>query len=144
MITVKTTLIDSTTRKPLPDVNAYVSDTAGNPIAHNGVANVGRVSGKNGSVILPVAVNADSVTFSYVGYKKLTMPATAAQKRKTIIMMRDVEALPEVNILPSKKETPKTDGLFSKIKSNKWLMIAGAVALLIFLGVIFYALKSKK
>ena len=98
MYTVKAKILDSITRRPMFGVNIFVSDANGNPVTHNGVPNVGRISGKDGSFILPVAFVDDFITISYVGYQRLTIPAASASG-KPVFYMRSIEQdLPEVTI----------------------------------------------
>lgn len=141
---VNTKVIDSITRRPMSAVNVYISDSSGNPVEHNGVPNVGRITGKDGTVIIPVAVDDDFVTFSYVGYQKLTIPGETAAGKKLIIMRTISQDLPETTI-ETPRSNPKNVVFASAPKTSKktWIIIGAALAALA-IGVLIYFIVKRK
>lgn len=151
MITVKNRILDSATRRPMNNVNVFISDSKGNEVSRNGLPNIGRTSDKNGQVIIPVANESDFVTYSFVGYQKLTIPGVTAQKKSNIIMRTVAQDLPVTEIKDTAaiggnpNTSTSTDNLPNKKTNNKkWLIIGGIVGGLAIVGLIFYAIKMKK
>ncbi|MFN8264121.1 MAG: hypothetical protein U0T07_11375 [Chitinophagales bacterium] len=151
MITVKNRILDSATRRPMNNVNVFISDSNGNEVSRNGLPNIGRASDKNGQVIIPVANESDFVTYSFVGYQKLTIPGVTAQKKSNIIMRTVAQDLPETEIkyVPRYEPTadkPTISNNNYKAGNNKktWLIIGGVVGGLAIVGLLFYAIKNKK
>lgn len=150
MYIVKGKIVDSA-GKSLSNINISVTDAAGKFLPING-ENIGRISYKDGTFAIPVTNEEAFVTFSAVGYKRLTIPAAAASKKSVFKMQLDEQELPEVSINTGAPR-PRAVGRpgptmqlasMPKTSNKKYLIIAGAVAGIALIGFAIYFLTRKK
>lgn len=145
---VKAKVIDSSTQRPMANVNVFVSDSKGNQVTHNGVPNVGRTTDGNGNFILPVAFADDFITISHIGYQTLTIPSESAANKSQFIMRTLVQDLPEAVINGTRprsipRATPIKTASVPTINKKTWLIVGGVIAGVSILGIIIY-LSFKK
>lgn len=152
MYIVKGIIKDVTTGKPIDNVNITVTDSSGNYMPVNG-NNIGRTSDKRGYFNIPVTPEEAFVTFSFVGYKPLTIPAETASKMTVFKLANDNNNLDEV-VISQTRPTPRpraTAGtmtmapmMVAKASNNtKWWIIGGITAVTV-VGIALYFMLKKK
>lgn len=136
--TINAKVINGHNGKAMPNVNISITDSTGNFLPINGI-NVGRISDKDGSFILPLAKEDVFVTFSFVGFDTFILPASNAVKMNVFKMKSKFNELPDTTVVNAKPQTAAPE----KKKSNmmNYLLIGSAVLLA---GALIYFLTKKK
>lgn len=83
--TLETSVNDALTGQPLVGATVVLTDSTGTPIKVNGNV-IGRKTDANGEFIMPINANNAYVTVSYLGYSKITAPATQFQYASIVLM----------------------------------------------------------